>query len=919
MRKIAKPSVGARHSMETETYADGLKRVLQVKKSATADGKDCMVSSGAAVYDEAGRVIMQGEPYKTRAGNYDDTMVNATKIEYDVRGRQTRVENPDGTTVKYAYSASGNKRITSVTDPRGKVRTSYSDRKGNIERIEEPDGQTTSYTYDGMGQILTVTDSKGNVTTCKYDKQGRRLETENPDTGKISYTYDGAGNLIAKTTPNTDKKGYAINYVYDNSRLIAVTSREGEPVKYTYGKSNDDMNGAGRLVKTESGNCVDEYGYDWMGNVIRHKRTIKGLDGKKTEYNASYSYDYFGRMKTMKLPDGEIITYGYNKGGQLSGVGSSKGKPYVSGIKYNVTGQRTQINYGNGTGTSYEYDERNHRLKRLETRNAKSILQTIEYEYDDTGNVTERESEMLGTDGRMKRAIHEYEYDSSGRLTEGSGKVEKTTAGILRPNIVSYKSKYSYDAIGNILTKTQAVNGGESSLSCNDTYTYGGKQPHAVTKAGAMVFTYDDNGNMIKRENTETKNTMTLVWDDENRLIKTTDSLHTTDYRYDANGERIIKKSELGETQYVSANYIVRNKTVISKHIFAGNQRVASTVSMKDNCGTVSEKNTMYFHPDHLGSSSYVTDKKGNFFEMIEYLPYGETLYDEAATVDKTEFRFTGKEMDAETGLYYYGARYYDARTSRWISPDPILESYLSGKPAGGVYNPGNINLYGFCLNSPVQYVDPDGERALTADELSFLKGRLGESYNGNKIDYSYINIDDEYTDYDNRAWSPITGNMDVYSPTLLKSYNSSILVHETFHQFQYMKFHNSLGFLSRLSVGLRLGWEQIKYMVFGINVYAYAQETTKTTFSGKTYTDNGQDMFLSGGTSIKTLDDIDNYEAQAQFYEDFSYELSEADKALNDGKIGDEKIHRANAKKYGEVLFNSGIDTADVKFATGR
>ena len=69
-------------------------------------------------------------------------------------------------------------------------------------------------------------------------------------------------------------------------------------------------------------------------------------------------------------------------------------------------------------------------------------------------------------------------------------------------------------------------------------------------------------------------------------------------YSYDANGERIIKKSELGETQYVSANYIVRNKTVISKHVFAGNQRIASTVSMKNNCGTMTEQNTMYFHPD---------------------------------------------------------------------------------------------------------------------------------------------------------------------------------------------------------------------------------------------------------------------------------------------------------------------------------
>jgi len=120
---------------------------------------------------------------------------------------------------------------------------------------------------------------------------------------------------------------------------------------------------------------------------------------------------------------------------------------------------------------------------------------------------------------------------------------------------------------------------------------------------------------------------------------------------------------------------------------------------MKDNCGTVSEKNTMYFHPDHLGSSSYVTDKKGNFFEMIEYLPYGETLYDEAATVDKTEFRFTSKEMDAETGLYYYGARYYDAKLCKWISTDPVMN----------YNNSEDLNLYSYCHNKPIVVIDPDG------------------------------------------------------------------------------------------------------------------------------------------------------------------------------------------------------------------
>jgi RHS repeat-associated protein len=185
-----------------------------------------------------------------------------------------------------------------------------------------------------------------------------------------------------------------------------------------------------------------------------------------------------------------------------------------------------------------------------------------------------------------------------------------------------------------------------------------------------------------------------------------------------ANGERIIKKSELGETQYISANYIVRNKTVISKHVFAGNQRIASTVSMKNNCGTMTEQNTMYFHPDHLGSSSYVTDKKGNFFEMIEYLPYGETLYDEAATVDKTEFRFTGHLKDDETGFYYCHARYYDPKMGKFLSVDPILEQYLQGKPNGGVYSSENMNLYMYVGNNPVKYIDPNGTDKKTIEKI---------------------------------------------------------------------------------------------------------------------------------------------------------------------------------------------------------
>ena len=110
---------------------------------------------------------------------------------------------------------------------------------------------------------------------------------------------------------------------------------------------------------------------------------------------------------------------------------------------------------------------------------------------------------------------------------------------------------------------------------------------------------------------------------------------------------------------------------------------------------------------------------------MIEYLPYGETLYDEAATVDKTEFRFTSKEMDAETGLYYHGARYRDAKTGVWLSVDPYLANGnyfpvppVNDKakernkklPAGGVFNSVNLNAYHYAGNNPVGMIDPDGK-----------------------------------------------------------------------------------------------------------------------------------------------------------------------------------------------------------------
>jgi len=131
------------------------------------------------------------------------------------------------------------------------------------------------------------------------------------------------------------------------------------------------------------------------------------------------------------------------------------------------------------------------------------------------------------------------------------------------------------------------------------------------------------------------------------------------------------------------------------------------------------EQGSYYYHADHLGSSSVVTDKAGKFYEHLEYFPYGETWVHNKATSEQTStpYKFTSKELDEETGLYYFGARYYEPRMSRWISADNYIANgkylplgnnkKLSGM--GGVFNTINLDAYHYAGQNPVKFLDPDG------------------------------------------------------------------------------------------------------------------------------------------------------------------------------------------------------------------
>ncbi|WP_024468361.1 RHS repeat domain-containing protein, partial [Treponema pedis] len=158
---------------------------------------------------------------------------------------------------------------------------------------------------------------------------------------------------------------------------------------------------------------------------------------------------------------------------------------------------------------------------------------------------------------------------------------------------------------------------------------------------------------------------------------------------------------------------------VYVEHLFlrsdAGDARIFSKeMTHTENQGDNEEQKAKryYYHSDHLGSAQFVTDWRGKQYEHIEYTPYGELWIEETAPgIDKLPFRFTGKELDEETGLYYYGARYLDPKYSRWLSGDPALGEYMAGSSVGegGIYNTVNFNVYHYGGNNPIKYIDPTG------------------------------------------------------------------------------------------------------------------------------------------------------------------------------------------------------------------
>ena len=501
--------------------------------------------------------------------------------------------------------------------------------------------------------------------------------------------------------------------------------------------------------------------YGKLGEVVKETRTLKrhipAYENEKTAV-MEYVSDYLGRMQSITYPDREVVTYGYDAGGQvcsIKGVRDGRDYTYVADIRYDEYGQRVYIKYGNGVETNYTYDENMRWLKHIGTENKYGTqYQNINYSFDDVGNVLGYKNDCMN--GARYSTEQTYTYDALYQLISATGTTEDNPYAI--PDSPDYTSTYnqdfSFDAIGNMtykksketITPAKRKSGGDD-LNYDLTYEYDANYAHRLTRAGSdqkgwRYYTYDANGNVTSESDGVAPNEDTTVLTPVTVTTHTNEegeSVYEADYAWawpwsddDNNGSKPTPRNKR-IYEWNSRNLLIRSVALgyDTRYAYAADGNRAAkwtagklsetrivtkqTSDLEEHYGQSEElHHQYYYHPDHLGSAQLITDYEGNEYQRIEYTPYGE-LWVEKKTANEKDMRylpykFTAKEQDEETGLYYYGARYLDAKYSRWLSADPAVGEYMSGSSAGGgIYNTVNFSLYHYAGNNPVKYTDPTG------------------------------------------------------------------------------------------------------------------------------------------------------------------------------------------------------------------
>jgi RHS repeat-associated protein len=418
------------------------------------------------------------------------------------------------------------------------------------------------------------------------------------------------------------------------------------------------------------------FAYDNMGRLIGTTTQYSFVPG--TTFTNSYTYDAASNRVSFTAPDGSTAAYNYDTLNRLNTLNSSLTGQFT--FSYDALSRRTQLVRPNGVNTSYQYDALS-RLLAITHQASGTTVDGAGYAYDFAGNRTAKGNFL---DGSMEQ----YTYDPIYQLTQ-----------VTHNSTVS--ETYAYDAVGNRL----------SSLTV-PSLTYNGSNELLSTSRSS--YTYDNNGNLVSKTNSS--GTTGFTWDYENRLTSVTlpGSGGTVTFKYDPFGRRIQKNGQAGTT-----NYLYDGANAVTD-VNASGAVVASYTQgsgVDEPLTSVTAVGTAFFEADGLGSITSLSGASG-VTDTYTYKPFGITT---ATGTNSNRFRFTGREWDQETGLYYYRARYYDPATGRFLSEDPLG------------FDGGGANFYAYVGNHPVDFVDPLGLAKSAAQcaeilkQIKFLTGLLAK------------------------------------------------------------------------------------------------------------------------------------------------------------------------------------------------
>ncbi len=355
--------------------------------------------------------------------------------------------------------------------------------------------------------------------------------------------------------------------------------------------------------------------------------------------------------------------------------------------------------------TEYSYDNVNERLSGIDTGTPFGEIQKLRYSYTAQGLVSTIKN-TVSTGADRGPSLQEFQYDRLENLVNATGEFVHDDGSLRR-----YSLEMTYDTTGRTTRMHQQdeliPSGGGSPIpvaatSRDDNYVYAAGRRHQVESIGSTSYLFDRNGNQHSAVGPKGE-TRLFNWDEEDRLSSVENDGSTTSFVYDAGGTRTHKAGSSGTTVYPNAFISIRNGVAVTRHVYADGQQVSSVLS-----GDAKER-VYWTHGDHLGSTQYTTGQDGKVHEHYEHLPFGESWVEQTSGSDPSAHRFKGRELDQETGLQYVGARYYDPRTTRWLSTDPALPEYMLGD---GMGDPRNLSTYAYVFNSPRNYVDPDGRQA---------------------------------------------------------------------------------------------------------------------------------------------------------------------------------------------------------------